>query len=123
MVTTLNYLYHNKNNYINLHNLNTLPLHGTSQLSSKPIPHIPSSSSLLFTFSLDLSLSDRDQEVILLGLVRHGEGHAIEQLVFEHHHRVWVSDGGLDEPLSVLAGPRRNHLKGGDGRIPRRKAL
>lgn len=69
--------------------------------------------------TLNLGLSNGDHKVVALGLLRHGEDLAIEQLVLEHTDGVGVADGSLQEPLGVLCTPGSDDLEPGDAAVPR----
>jgi hypothetical protein len=64
-----------------------------------------------------------DDEVVLLGLLAHGEVETVEKLVLEDTDGVGVADGGLEQTLGVLGRVGRNDLETGDRTVPRRVVL
>ena len=59
-----------------------------------------------------------NDEVVLLGLLAHGEVKTVKKLVLKDTDGVGVADGSLQQTLGVLGRVRRNDLKTGDGTVP-----
>jgi hypothetical protein len=68
--------------------------------------------------TLNLGLSDGNDEVVGLGLLGHGEALSVEELVLEDNDRVGVANSGLQQSLGILGAPGRDHLKTGDRTVP-----
>ena len=58
--------------------------------------------------ALDLGLADRQDEI---GILRHVERLAVEDLVLEEDHRIGIADRGLEQALGVGGAPRRQHAQ------------
>lgn len=73
--------------------------------------------------ALDLGLTERNDKVVLLRGLAHGEGLAVHELVLEDDDGVGVADGGFEQTLGVLGGPRGDDLQTGDGTVPAAEIL
>lgn len=64
--------------------------------------------SLLPDVAQDVGLPYRNDKVVALRLLAHGEGETVEELVLEHTHRVRIANGSFEQTLGVLCGVWRN---------------
>ncbi|KAI6775058.1 hypothetical protein HG530_001816 [Fusarium avenaceum] len=73
--------------------------------------------------SLNLGLSEGNNEIILLGSFGHREALAVHQLVLENTDGVGVTDSGLQETLGILSAPGGDNLETGNAAVPGREIL
>lgn len=73
--------------------------------------------------TLNLGLSEGDDEVVLLGSLGHGEALAVHELVLEDDDGVGIADGGLEQTLGIFGTPGGDDLETRDAAVPGRVVL